>query len=29
MAYCLRKAGVIETVGKQGNAIEYQLLPTG
>jgi hypothetical protein len=25
MAYCLRKAGVIEPVGKVGNAVEYRL----
>jgi hypothetical protein len=28
MAYCLRHAGVIEAAGKDGNAIEYRVLPT-
>lgn len=27
MAYCLRKAGVIDAVGKRGNSIEYEVVP--
>lgn len=29
MAYCLRETGMIETVGKQGNAFEYRVSRTG